>query len=89
MSVFHDEIEIEDFVFNEEKGVYYYPCPCGDKFEISKVSRRTWLLSLSLSHTHPRSFSSLLFSSPRDLNRLSLPMGRTLPTAPAAPSSFG
>jgi len=60
MSVFHDEIEIEDFVFNEEKGVYYYPCPCGDKFEISKVSRRTWLLSLSLTHTL---VPSLLFSS--------------------------
>lgn len=37
MSVFHDEIEIEDFEFDEEEGVYHYPCPCGDRFEISKV----------------------------------------------------
>jgi len=35
MSIFHDEVEIEDFEFDEEEGVYYYPCPCGDKFAIS------------------------------------------------------
>ena len=28
-------MEIEDFEFDEEEGVYYYPCPCGDKFAIS------------------------------------------------------
>lgn len=37
MSIFHDEIEIEDFEFDEEEGVYHYPCPCGDRFEITKV----------------------------------------------------
>lgn len=38
MSVFlHDEVEIEDFVYDEEEEMYFYPCPCGDKFEISKV----------------------------------------------------
>lgn len=36
MSVYHDEIEIEDFEFDEEEQVYHYPCPCGDRFEISK-----------------------------------------------------
>ncbi|XP_059820363.1 DPH3 homolog [Mobula hypostoma] len=36
MSVFHDEVEIEDFEFDEETESYYYPCPCGDKFVISK-----------------------------------------------------
>ncbi|KAE9550187.1 hypothetical protein FO519_006595 [Halicephalobus sp. NKZ332] len=35
MSVFHDEVEIEDFELDEEKQVYHYPCPCGDRFEIS------------------------------------------------------
>ncbi|XP_002164826.2 diphthamide biosynthesis protein 3 isoform X1 [Hydra vulgaris] len=35
MSVFHDEVEIEDFEYDEEKDIYYYPCPCGDRFEIS------------------------------------------------------
>lgn len=38
MSIYHDEIEIEDFEFDEEEEMYYYPCPCGDRFEISKVS---------------------------------------------------
>lgn len=33
--VFHDEIEIEDMTFDEERKIYTYPCPCGDKFEIS------------------------------------------------------
>lgn len=36
MSVYHDEIEIEDFEYDEENDLYHYPCPCGDRFEISK-----------------------------------------------------
>uniref|UniRef100_A0A1L8DCP2 Diphthamide biosynthesis protein 3 n=1 Tax=Nyssomyia neivai TaxID=330878 RepID=A0A1L8DCP2_9DIPT len=36
MSVYHDEIEIEDFEYDEAEEIYYYPCPCGDRFEISK-----------------------------------------------------
>ncbi|KAK0413818.1 hypothetical protein QR680_007008 [Steinernema hermaphroditum] len=36
MSVFHDEVEIEDFEYDEETELYHYPCPCGDRFEISK-----------------------------------------------------
>ncbi|GLD99502.1 hypothetical protein PINS_up008228 [Pythium insidiosum] len=34
MSVY-DEVEIEDMDFNAEEQVYYYPCPCGDKFFIT------------------------------------------------------
>lgn len=37
MSIYHDEIEIEDFDYDEENEIYYYPCPCGDRFEITKV----------------------------------------------------
>lgn len=37
MSVFHDEIEIEDFEYDEDLETYYFPCPCGDKFAITKV----------------------------------------------------
>lgn len=37
MSVY-DEIEIEDMEYNAEEGVFYYPCPCGDRFSITKVS---------------------------------------------------
>jgi diphthamide biosynthesis protein 3 len=36
MAVFHDEIEIEDFEYDEETDCYYYPCPCGDRFQVSK-----------------------------------------------------
>lgn len=31
----YDEIEIEDMTFDEALGVYHYPCPCGDKFQIA------------------------------------------------------
>ncbi|ORX45448.1 zf-CSL-domain-containing protein [Piromyces finnis] len=31
----YDEIEIEDMTFDKERQVYIYPCPCGDKFEIT------------------------------------------------------
>uniref|UniRef100_A0A915KGE0 Diphthamide biosynthesis protein 3 n=1 Tax=Romanomermis culicivorax TaxID=13658 RepID=A0A915KGE0_ROMCU len=36
MSVYHDEVEIEDFEYDEETETYFYPCPCGDRFEITK-----------------------------------------------------
>lgn len=32
---FYDEIEIEDMAYDAEKQLYTYPCPCGDKFNIS------------------------------------------------------
>eukprot|EP01016_Furgasonia_blochmanni_P012758 TRINITY_DN1638_c0_g1_i2.p1 TRINITY_DN1638_c0_g1~~TRINITY_DN1638_c0_g1_i2.p1 ORF type:complete len:172 (+),score=40.86 TRINITY_DN1638_c0_g1_i2:61-516(+) len=34
MSVY-DEVEIEDLDFNAENQTFYYPCPCGDKFQIT------------------------------------------------------
>ncbi|KAF8063299.1 zf-CSL-domain-containing protein [Lyophyllum atratum] len=36
MGAYYDEIEIEDMVWDAEKRVYHYPCPCGDRFEISR-----------------------------------------------------
>eukprot|EP01147_Barroeca_monosierra_P007552 gene7552-9831_t len=36
MSIFHDEVEIEDFEYDEETETYTYPCPCGDLFQITK-----------------------------------------------------
>ena len=33
---YYDEVEIEDMTWDEEKGLYHYPCPCGDRFEISR-----------------------------------------------------
>lgn len=37
MNVIYDEIEIEDLDFDEEVGLFTYPCPCGDKFAITLV----------------------------------------------------
>ena len=34
MSVY-EEVEIEDMTFDEEDLIYTYPCPCGDKFQIT------------------------------------------------------
>ena len=34
----YDEIEIEDLDFDEETGIFNYPCPCGDKFTITLVN---------------------------------------------------
>ncbi|KAK3073119.1 Diphthamide biosynthesis protein 3 [Teratosphaeriaceae sp. CCFEE 6253] len=31
----YDEIEIEDMTYDAALQVYHYPCPCGDRFEIS------------------------------------------------------
>ncbi|CAG8514986.1 13603_t:CDS:2 [Ambispora leptoticha] len=35
MTSFYDELEIEDFEFDEETQTYHYPCPCGDRFQIT------------------------------------------------------
>ncbi len=35
MTSFYDEVEIEDMSFDKEKQLYHYPCPCGDRFEIT------------------------------------------------------
>lgn len=37
MSVYHDEVEIEDFEYDEDDETYYYPCPCGDQFQITRA----------------------------------------------------
>ena len=37
---FYDEIDIEDFVWDDKLGLYHYPCPCGDRFEITKSQLR-------------------------------------------------
>ena len=31
----YDEIEIEDLDFDPDNQTFYYPCPCGDKFNIT------------------------------------------------------
>ena len=41
----YDEIEIEDMEWNEELRAFTFACPCGDEFQITKVSekeRRVW-----------------------------------------------
>ena len=34
MSIYED-VPLEDFRYEEDEGMYYYTCPCGDLFEIS------------------------------------------------------
>jgi diphthamide biosynthesis protein 3 len=36
MTSFYDEVEIEDFEYDQSQEIYFFPCPCGDKFQISK-----------------------------------------------------
>lgn len=32
---YYDEVDIKDFEYDKENEVFTYPCPCGDRFEIS------------------------------------------------------
>ena len=43
MSIYHDEIEIEDMEYDDETEIYHYPCPCGDRFEITLVWKIWWI----------------------------------------------
>mmetsp|Transcript_6870 Transcript_6870/g.13987 ORF Transcript_6870/g.13987 Transcript_6870/m.13987 type:complete len:97 (-) Transcript_6870:552-842(-) len=31
----YEEVEIEDMEYDEADFMYYYPCPCGDRFRIT------------------------------------------------------
>ncbi|AET39702.1 Kti11p Ecym_4681 [Eremothecium cymbalariae DBVPG len=31
----YDQVEIEDLTFDPETQLFTYPCPCGDRFQIS------------------------------------------------------
>ena len=35
MAGVYDEIEIEDMEWNQEERKFFYPCPCGDRFQIT------------------------------------------------------
>jgi len=42
MGAYYDEIEIEDMAWDAVKKVFHYPCPCGDRFEISRTQLRDY-----------------------------------------------
>ncbi|GAW83559.1 zinc finger protein [Plasmodium gonderi] len=33
--VIYDEVKLEDFEFDETIKTFFYPCPCGDIFEVT------------------------------------------------------
>ena len=33
---YYDEIELEDLSYDSSKDLFHYPCPCGDRFEITR-----------------------------------------------------
>ena len=33
---YYDEVELEDMSNDEERDLFHYPCPCGDRFEITR-----------------------------------------------------
>lgn len=35
----YDEVEIEDLEWSESDSTFYYPCPCGDKFQVCLPNR--------------------------------------------------
>ncbi|KIK61609.1 hypothetical protein GYMLUDRAFT_243305 [Collybiopsis luxurians FD-317 M1] len=42
MGAYYDEVEIEDMVWDPARKVFHYPCPCGDRFEISRQQLRDY-----------------------------------------------
>ena len=36
-NLLYDEIEVEEMEYDAQTGLLYYPCPCGDFFQISTV----------------------------------------------------
>ena len=42
MGAYYDEVEIEDMAWDDVKKVFHYPCPCGDRFEISRKQLKNY-----------------------------------------------
>jgi len=61
-STFYDEVEIEDFDFDEAQQTFFYPCPCGDKFRITMVHDSNYFGSVRLQGEN--SVGSIFPSSP-------------------------
>lgn len=36
MTVYHDEVEIEDFEYDEDEDLYTYPCVSRNEFKVGK-----------------------------------------------------
>lgn len=36
----YDEVDLDDMSYDEIKEVFHFPCPCGDRFEISMAQLR-------------------------------------------------
>ena len=36
----YDEVELEDLAYDAERDLFHYPCPCGDRFEITRKQLR-------------------------------------------------
>ena len=43
----YDDVEIEDMDFDPAEGMFTYPCPCGDLFQVSIGIHLSLSLSLS------------------------------------------
>lgn len=67
MASVYDEVEIEDFDYDEKERAYFYPCPCGDKFRITKVIAAMGRLGRPGARSSPPSQEELL--SGEDLAR--------------------
>lgn len=37
MYICYDKVEVEDFHYDEDDEMYYYPCSCGNCFQMTKV----------------------------------------------------
>ena len=42
----YEEVKIEEMDFDEEKQIFYYNCPCGDRFQITVVKKKKKKFSL-------------------------------------------
>ena len=56
MAAYHDEVEIEDFEYDEEEETYYYPCPCGDRSAAGLTAGQLMQLDCNiwLGHSKPQ-----------------------------------
>lgn len=76
-TVFYDHIDLDDFEYEPEISTFFYPCPCGDRFQISaeeiiiggyiaRCPSCSLTVKIVLDSSHILRLSSLLLSGSSD-----------------------
>jgi diphthamide biosynthesis protein 3 len=76
----HDEIEIEDFDWNQSLQAFTYQCPCGDLFQITLDELAAGMYTMHASLSQRKLPTMTIFQIPRHPTISRFPASKTIHT---------